>query len=191
VNDKLAAWFPLLLLALLAAMTFWINRIVQPQTYAGNGSGRHDPDFIVDNVSAMTMGPDGNIKHTLAAVRMIHYPDDDTTHLQMPKFVSLTSPKAPMTITSREALVSKEGENVFFNDNVRVTRSAYADKSELVMVTSYLHVIPDKDIAKTDRPVTITDANTIVNSIGLELNNKTRILKLESQVRGRYEISKK
>ncbi len=47
------------------------------------------------------------------------------------------------------------------------------------------------DIAKTDQPVTITDANTIVKSIGLELNNKTQILKLESRVRGTYETRKK
>ena len=30
------------------------------------------------------------------------------------------------------------------------------------MQTSYLHVIPDDDIAKTDRPVQITDANTLI-----------------------------
>ena len=132
-----------------------------------------------------------NIKHTLTADKLIHYPDDESTHLQMPKFTSMASPTAPTIITSREALVSKDGENVYFKDNVRVVRGAYADKSELVMETSYLHVIPDQNIAKTDRPVTITDANTIFKSIGLELNNETRILKLESRVRGTYEIKKK
>lgn len=191
MKDKLTAWFPLLLLAMLAALTFWLDLAVQPQAGARNGSVRHDPDYIIDSVSAIRMAPDGNIKHTLTAEKMTHYPDDDSTHLQMPKFVSMASPKAPTTITSREALVSKDGDNVYFTDNVRVTRGAYADKSELVMETSYLHVIPDQNIAKTDRPVTITDANTIVKSIGLELNNETRILKLESQVRGTYEKRKK
>lgn len=191
MNDKLTAWFPLLLLAVLAALTFWLDRTVQTQAGAHNGSVRHDPDYIIDRLSAMRMAPDGNIKYTLAAEKMTHYPDDDSTHLQMPKFVSMASPKAPMSITSREALVSKDGDNVFFKDNVRVIRDAHADKSELVMETSYLHLIPDKNIAKTDRPVTITDANTIVKSIGLEFNNETRILKLESQVRGIYELKKK
>lgn len=190
MNDKLTAWFPLLLLAVLAVLTFWLDRAVQPPG-ARNGTARHDPDYIVERLSAVRMAPDGNVMHTLTAKEMIHYPDDDSTHLQMPEFVSLTSPGAPMTIISREALVSKDGENVFFKDGVRVTRGAYADKSEMVMETSYLHVIPDKHIAKTDRPVTITDANTIVKSIGLELNNETRILKFESQVRAIYENRKK
>lgn len=191
MSDKLTAWFPLLLLSVLAALTFWLDRAVQPNASARNGSARHDPDYIVDKVTATRMAPDGNVKHTLTAEKLIHFPDDDSTHLQMPKFTSMVSPKAPTTITSREALVSKDGDNVYFKDNVRVVRAAYADKSELVMETSYLHVIPDLNIAKTDKPVTITDANTIVNSIGLELNNETRILKLESRVRGTYEIRKK
>ena len=29
MNDKLTAWFPLLLLAVLAALTFWLDRAVQ------------------------------------------------------------------------------------------------------------------------------------------------------------------
>lgn len=191
MNDKLTTWFPFLLLAVLAALTFWLDQAVQPQADTRNGLARHDPDYIIDGLTAMTMAPNGDIKQTLAAEKLIHYPDNDSTHLRMPKFVSLTSPKAPLTITSLEALVSKDGNDVFFKDDVRVTRGAYANRSELVVNTSYLHVIPDKNIAETDKPVTITDANTIVKSIGLELNNETRILKLESQVRGTYYEYKK
>lgn len=191
MNEKLTAWFPLLLLAVLAALTFWLDRAVQFQAGAHNGSARHDPDYIIDRLSAMRMAPDGNIKYTLAAEKMTHYPDDDSTHLHMPKFVSMATPKAPVTITSREALVSKDGDDVFFKNNVRVVRDAHAGKSELVMETSFLHLIPDMNIAKTDQPVTITDANTIVRSIGLEFNNETRILKLQSRVRGTYEHRKK
>lgn len=191
MNERLAAWFPLLLLAILAALTFWLDRAVQPPAGKSDGATRHDPDFIVDRVSAMRTTADGGIRHTLFAEKMIHYPDDDSTNLQSPKFVSYASGKAPITITSREALLSKDGENVYFQDNVRVTRAPYGDKSELVMETSYLHVIPNANVVQTDRPVVITDANTVVNAIGLELNGETRILKLKSRVKGIYEQHRK
>ncbi len=191
MNERLTAWFPLLLLAILAALTFWLDRAVQPPAGKRDGAARHEPDYIVDKVSAMRTTADGGIKHTLFAEKMIHYPDDDTTYLQSPKFMSYASGKAPITITSREALMSKNGENVYFQDEVRVTRAAYDDKSQLAMQTSYLHVIPDDNIAKTDRPVVITDANTVVNAIGLELNGETRILQLKSRVRGIYAKPKK
>ncbi len=191
MNERLTAWFPLLLLAILAALTFWLDRAVQPPAGTRDGATRHDPDYIVDKVSAMRTTADGGIKHTLFAEKMVHYPDDDSTYLQSPKFMSYASGKAPITITSREALMSKNGENVYFQDEVRVTRAAYDDKSELAMQTSYLHVIPDDNIARTDRPVVITDANIVVNAIGLELNGETRILQLKSRVKGIYAKHKK
>ena len=52
------------------------------------------------------------------------------------------------------------------------------------MYTSFLHVIPDKDLVKTDREVTLVSGNSTVKSVGLEFNNKTRELKLLSNVKG-------
>lgn len=186
MNERLTAWFPLLLLAALAALTFWLDRFVQPPGSTRGVAARHDPDYIVARLAAVRMAPDGRIKHTLTAEKMVHYPDDDSTHLQSPRFVSYAAVQSPVTITASEALVSREGENIYFHNNVHVTRAPYADKSELVVRTSFLHVIPDDNIARTDRAVTISDANTIVNAVGLELNSETRVLKLLSRVKGTY-----
>ncbi|MBI4196051.1 MAG: LPS export ABC transporter periplasmic protein LptC [Betaproteobacteria bacterium] len=191
MSDRFTAWFPLLLLSALAALTFWLDRFVQPPAAGRAAVARHDPDYIVEGLSAVRMAPDGRIKHTLFAEKMVHYPDDDSTHLQSPKFVSYAAVPAPVTITSREALISSEGENIYFRDDVLVRRAAYTDKSELVMRTSYLHVIPDDNIARTDRAVTLTDANTVVNAVGLELNSETQVLKLLSRVKGTYHDPKK
>ncbi|OGA49398.1 MAG: LPS export ABC transporter periplasmic protein LptC [Betaproteobacteria bacterium RIFCSPLOWO2_12_FULL_62_13] len=186
MNERLTAWFPLLLLSALAALTFWLDRFVQPPASTRGGVARHDPDYIVDGLSAVRMAADGAIKHTLFAEKMVHYPDDDSTRLDSPRYVSYAAAQAPVTITAREALVSSEGENIYFRDDVLVKRAPYANKSELTMRTSYLHVIPDDNIARTDRAVTITDANTVVTAVGLELNNETRVLKLLSRVKGTY-----
>jgi len=56
--------------------------------------------------------------------------------------------------------------------------------------TAFLHVIPDENIARTDRTVTITDAATTVTAVGLELNSDTRVIKLLSNVRGTYDPNK-
>ncbi len=186
MSDRFSTWFPLVLLALLGALTFWLNRLVQPLDAGTSPSLRPDPDYIVDTISAVRMAPDGTVKHTLSAERMVHYPHNDTTRLIAPRFVSYATTAAPVTVSAKEGLVSSEGENIYFENDVRVTRAPYADKSELVMETSYMHVIPDENIARTDRPVTITDANTVVHAIGLELNSETRVLKLFSKVRGTY-----
>ncbi len=180
---------PLVLVALLAALTFWLDQIAQPSG-RGTGGSRYDPDYVVERLSAVTLSRAGTASYTLAAAKMVHYPDGDTTLLTTPRFISYASAKAPVTITSSEAVVSANGQHVYFQDDVRVTRAAHESASELVVKTTFLHVIPDDNLAMTDRAVTITDATGTVAAVGLELNNATRILKLLSNVRGIYDPSK-
>jgi len=188
--QRLSAWFPVMLLAAVAGVTVWLDRQLQPPEHTGESKARHDPDYIAENFSATRTGPDGGPRYTLSARRMVHYPDDDTTYLDAPKLVNFRDSRVAVTVTSKNAMLSSNGENVYLTDNVRLVRSAYADKSEMTMLTSYLHVVPDDDIAETDKPVHIQDANTLITSVGLEFNNRTRILKLLSNVRGRYEKPK-
>lgn len=183
--NRLSQIFPLLLLAVLAALTFWLDQTVQQgDKYAENM--RADPDFIIDNIVARRLDVNGNVKHTLYASRMTHFPNDDSTHLVSPRFISNASANVPVTITSRTARVSSGGENVYFEDDVRVVRAPYGNRTEMALETSFLHVIPDSHIARTDRPVTITDAHTVATAIGLELNSETRIVNFLSQFRGTY-----
>jgi lipopolysaccharide export system protein LptC len=182
--NRLSQIFPLLLLAVLATLTFWLDQAVQ-QSAQSTENERDDPDFIVDNVVARRLDANGKVKHTLYASKMSHFPRDDSTHLVSPRFVSNAS-TAPVTITSRTARVSSRGENVYFEDNVRAIRAAYDNRSELMLETSFLHVLPDESIARTDRPVTITDAHTVATAIGLELNSEARTVKFLSHFRGTY-----
>jgi len=183
--DRHSQIFPLLLLAVLAGLSFWLNEAVQ-QVAKPAESARQDPDFIVDNIVVRRLDAEGNVKHTLYAVRMTHFPHDDSTHLVSPRLVSNASANAPLTITSRTARVSSGGDNVYFEDDVQATRAAYGTRSELKLDTTFLHVIPDENIARTDRAVTITDAHTVATAIGLELNSETRTVKFLSQFRGTF-----
>jgi len=188
--DRLTATAPLILVALLAGLTFWLERMVQPVAAPGTRASRLDPDYIVEQLSAISMSEKGTASYTLTAARMRHYAEDDSTVLETPKFVSYATAKSPVTITANEAVVSNNGEHVYFQDDVRVTRAPYANQSELLVRTDFLHVIPDQNIARTDRTVTITDASTTVTAVGFEINNDTRVIKLRSRVRGTYEPAK-
>jgi len=184
---RLTAWFPALLLAILAAVTVWLEHEVQPPEAQTDSKARHDPDYIVENFSATRIGPDGRPQHTLQARRMAHYPDDDTTHLDAPRLVSFRGKNEALTVTAKTALLSSNGENAYLTDDVRLVRAARDKNSELVVETSWLHVMPEAHLAQTDRAVRIADANMLITAVGLELNSETHVLKLLSNVRGRYE----
>jgi lipopolysaccharide export system protein LptC len=189
--ERWSTAFPLALLAMLAALTLWLDRTVQPQTTPRDGSARHDPDYIVDNLSAVRLGIDGAPRHRIEAKRMLHYPDDDTTHLEAPRYLSYAGKHPQITIVSDTALLSREGGTVDFNGNVRTVRAATEKQSELVLTTEHLRVIPDDHIAYTDAAVNIEDANTKLTAVGLELDDQAKTLKLKSRVRGTYVSPKK
>lgn len=187
--DRLGAWFPIALLAGVALLTLWLDRQAQINARARENQVRHDPDYFVDGLTATRYGPDGLPLYTLYATHMSHFPDDDSTELTLPRFIHYGRGKAPVVATSRTAQVSSNGENVYMRDDVRLVREAYADKSAMVLETSYLHLIPDDNLAETSRPVKIYDANTLVNAIGLKFNNETQVLDLLSAVQTTYQKS--
>jgi lipopolysaccharide export system protein LptC len=187
LRARLTTAAPLLLIGMLAALTFWLDRVVQDPASGAPGPSRHDPDYVVEKLNSVSLGETGAVFYTLAAAKMVHYPDDDSTLLTDPKFVSYGAARAPVTITASEGVVSSKGDHVYFQDNVRVTRAPYGGNSELVMRTAFLHVVPDLHLARTDRSVTITDATGTVTADGLEMNSETRVIRLLSKVRGTYE----
>lgn len=186
MNDRLITWSPLILLALLAVMSFWLDRKVQPQAHRPDGSTRHDPDFIIEGFSAVKMNPDGTRRYALAAKRLVHFPDDNSTQLELPRLVYFDYERSPVTIRSETADAEQGGDDVYFRGDVQIIRSAYAGNAELGVFTSFLHVIPDRDVAKTDKPVRMVEGNSTASSVGLEFNNVSREIKLLSEVKASY-----
>ena len=107
-GDRLTTAAPLLMVGMLAALTFWLEQIAQPPVRSIGGS-RDDPDYIVDHLSALALNRAGTANYTLAAEKMVHFPEGDTTLLTTPKIVSYGAAQAPLTITANEAVVSANG----------------------------------------------------------------------------------
>ena len=183
---KIRAWLPLLPLLLLLAATYWLNLQVQPLPQ-NQSQQRHDIDFEVDNFSAVTLSTQGQPRFTLAAEKLWHYPDDATTHLQLPKVTSLYPDRPPTLISAQTGMISSKGDDVYLYDDVNVVRPASGDTGEQKFATSYLHVIPDRDWAETDQPVVMIDQYNLIRAVGMELDNKARTTKLLSRVRATHE----
>ena len=69
LSDRLALAFPVFAVALLTALSFWLDAVVRTAD-PRNAAVRHDPDFIVDNFTARQTGPEGLLVHTLRAQRI-------------------------------------------------------------------------------------------------------------------------
>lgn len=189
--DHAIAWSPILLLAALAALTWWLDAQVQGTDGRRDGSTRHDPDLFAQGVRAVELDQAGRPVQMLAATRARHYPDDGTVEFDAPRFL-LTQPDRPVfRVAADRARVSGDRERAFFEGNVKATREA--DKAAgaegggpVTLETSALEVIPKQDRALTDRPVTITEGRGIIRATGLVLDNKARTATLKGDVRGSF-----
>lgn len=183
-----AIWFLLLLLALLAALTMWANVAVQLPASKKDGSSRHDPDYILHNFHTLKTDTQGNAKYMLAAVEMKHFPDDDTTHLVRPHFTQYLAGKPYTQVESQSGIVTSDGEQVYMTGKVKVVRAATPQRGEMTVLTEFLHITPDSEIAQTDRPVTILQApKSVVHANGMVYNKKTGQLTLSKRTRAHYE----
>jgi lipopolysaccharide export system protein LptC len=179
-------WLPLLPLLGLLGATYWLNQQVQPEPAKPDSSRRHDPDSIVENFSAVKLNKQGTPYFIMSAAKMLHYPDDDSTALEAPRLTLLAEDSTPLLATAESGSISSKGDELSLQGGVEVLRGAAQEQDQLNLKTESLHIIPDQDLARSDMAVKLTEANTTVNAIGLELNNKTRTIKLLSRVKSEY-----
>ena len=177
---------PLLLLTLLAALTFWLERATQIEAAANSDRLRHDPDFIVSALSIRHFNIDGSLQHALQAEKMLHYPDDDSTHITAPSLTYYAHAQ-PTRLTARQARVSQDGKLVELSDDVRVVREASPDSPELVLTTAAMQVYPDDEIARSSVPVTIVNGKNVIHGTAMEADHHARLYTLTGRVQATLE----
>lgn len=189
MRDRWLAYIPAVLLAALAGLTYWLDQRVQPLGPLRGAAG--SPDFIIDDLVATRMNATGTPRYAVRAKKVVHYPADNSAVLEDPDVTHFEPGEAPVLIKASHGEISNNGENIYLSGSVDVRRLPYANEPGMSLQTSYLHVIPDLDLAKTNREVTLTRGNSTVKSVGLEFNNATRTLKLLSNVKGTIETPAK
>lgn len=84
---------------------------------------KHEPDYYIENFTAVGMDEEGKRRYVLEAERMAHYPDDDTALLDNPHVIQYFDDSAPRHTYSDSAWVGPDGDEVLFTGNVRVIQS--------------------------------------------------------------------
>jgi lipopolysaccharide export system protein LptC len=188
--DRITAGSPVLLLGGLAALTYWLDAQVQPPAPRRDGSERHDPDIYIEGFHAVELDAQGRPRQAVAGKRAMHFGDDQMTEITEPMLSQTEAGKPAFRITASSGKLSGDRKDVYFTGNVRAVREAgptgpgEAPAGPVTVLTEYLHVVPDKEWASTDKAVTIEEPRGIIRSVGLELDNKAKTLKLNSGVSG-------
>ena len=182
-GSRVRSWLPILPLLGILAVSYWLDQQTQPDEQKTGGRKQHTPDAIVDNLKAVTLDQQGTPHFIMSAKQLVHYADDDSTTLDEPDITALAPMRPDVHMTSRNGALSSKGDVIELTDGVKIVRAASPNRSELVIQTEYLKVVPDLQTAQTDRAVTMTDADGRLSSVGMDMDNKAQIIKFLAQVK--------
>jgi len=194
VVDRWTAWSPAMLLAALAALTFWLDAQVQSNGPTEREGVGHAPDIFITNFRALSFDPNGRVKQSLMARRAQHHPDDESIEFIAPELVLTEAARPKLTVTADAGTLSGDREIMLFRGNVRAVREPGAEATPaeiadgpLTLTTDVLRVLPNKGVAETDRPVTVEESRGIIHGVGMTLDNQSRTAKVRSGVRGSFQ----
>jgi lipopolysaccharide export system protein LptC len=179
--------FPLVLMLALALLSFWLERAAR-QDPAQPGPLRHDPDYSAEQFTIVDYGRAGAPESTLRAARMVHFPDDDATELVAPRLVQTRPGQPRLELSAERGLLSEDGTQVFLHDNVVLLRPASTELAEARIESSFMHVLRERSLVRTDREVRISERGRSLVGRGMEYDNEARTLALQAEVRGSFGV---
>lgn len=138
--------------ACLGLLSLWLQvGIIEQAPVEFDGDERHDPDYYMENFTAVGMDKEGRRKYIVEAERMVHYPDDDTALLDKPHIIQYQPGVAPRHSYSESGWMGPDGNEVLLTGNVRVIQghapedSTVENKGGGVLTTDKLKVFLDRD----------------------------------------------
>lgn len=183
IRDRSHSLFPVIVLTLLAGVSVWLDRVTQQDPVAKTDKTRHEADFSAERITLHRFDPTGKVQYILVADSMLHYADDESSELKNPRLNYLNRPE-PVWVESRFASVNKDGTTVVLTDEVLVRRAAHAGKPESTLRTEQMTVWPEDEKMRADKPVTLTQGQTVINAERMESDNIIGEVRLQGQVRG-------
>ncbi|HPU50233.1 MAG TPA: LPS export ABC transporter periplasmic protein LptC [Burkholderiaceae bacterium] len=185
--DQLAAALSIVLLAALAASSYYLAELSERFPRAtGERKVTHDPDYFVERFSLTRVNERGEPTFRMSAQRLLHFPDDDTSEFAKPVLISLDPAKPRVTVTAERGQAGSKGQETHLYDNVVLTRAAESGKPPLRITTEYVLLLPEEDVARTDRAVRIAYGESVLTGVGMEFNNAARTLDVHSRVQSRW-----
>src|SRR5574343_648558 len=177
------------LMALLAALTLWLERISEIPDQRNDGKNRHDPDYIVEQMQVTRYQPDGSKRYSITTQHLVHYGDDETTVIQQPRAV-FYSGEQPTYLQASSGTISADGSRVTLQQQVRIERPpAQVNGRELpasTLTTEELEVLPDDETAHSPVPVHLTRGKAVVDAKRMDASNVTGVLNLSGGVTGSF-----
>jgi lipopolysaccharide export system protein LptC len=181
VRERLASVMAIVLLALVAATSYWYSRSLNVDR-SGAPVVLQRVDADADSVTLIQFDPMGRAQYRLVADHMTHFADTDNVDLVAPRMVSLRPDKPRLQASAKMAHVENNGERVRLVGDVVLTRQSRDGLPPLRVTTESLLALPDRDRYQTDQPVRVERGRDAIRARGMDLDNIAQRVEFGSDV---------
>lgn len=189
--DSVSLYLPLLLMALLAAGTWWlVKNTPVPEGPRAEVPPRHEPDYVMNTFSVQHFTPAGRPSTFLEGRELRHYPDTETLEIDGVRVRSTDEFGRVTVATAERGLSNSDASEVQLIGDAHVVREAGgpADapggNQRLEFLGEFLHVYTEAQRVVSNRPVVLRRGGMEVRAASLHYDHEKQVLELKGQVRG-------
>ncbi len=177
MRERLPSLVALLLLTLLVISTWWAaNYTLSTVELDPPRRETHEPDTWATQFVMLRTNEDGIAINRLEGDYMVHYPDDDSYHLDE-VFVTINQIQNPIiTAESNHAIMDQEGARIQLSGDAQIHRQADAEDNPFSIRSEHLVLYPNQDTIETDEPAVVVNGPNTLQGVGMTYNNNTRQL---------------
>ena len=174
-QDRLAALFPLIAIALFALLTFWLDARVTESAREQQKSSQPAPDHFLQNFRIERTAADGRVESTMIGQRATHFPNNQTTVVDQPRYENQPAGKPKMEVVSARAVLkslSEKGgvEQVDFSGKVVARQGASEGREAVTYESETLTVFPKTQLAQTESTTRTISGDRVMTTQGLRVD---------------------
>ncbi|MFT3763435.1 MAG: LPS export ABC transporter periplasmic protein LptC [Pseudoxanthomonas sp.] len=181
MNWRVGLGLALAATAVLCGWSAWRHRDVRPAV----ASDEIRPDYVMHDFELVALDKQGKESLTLRAPLLERNAADQTMTITTPLFLLPDADGRYWQMRAKTGWVSPKGEELRLKGDV-VGTSPEGVGTPTTLETPHLNIFPDKNLARTDAKVVVTQPGSILTGVGFETNTKTRHYVFKSQVKSRY-----
>lgn len=192
VQRLLSNYLPLLLMAFLAAGTWWLVKNTPLLDGATEKPApRHVPDYRMNNFEIQRIGADGRLKVQVAGHELRHYPDTDTVEIDGARVRAIAPDGSIAIAEARRALSNGDGSDMQLIGDVRLRRlpagSAPNAPAELEVRGEFMQALANSQLLRSHLPVLIRQGNSTLQTQNFEYRHLTGELDFSGHAQGRID----
>ena len=180
--------FPLLLVALLAAITFGLESLIGWLAISPPPNSPNTEAYRIEDFRASEFGIDGQLIQRLDGKAIWQFPQQNVVYFTAPHYRRFEQGKLVGELTAEQARYHTEQKTAEFNGATRLVRHVHAGRPEAILETQALEVDVEKRVARSKQQSVFRQAGSTVESAGFIYHDATGQVSLSSRPQSRVKI---